>query len=374
MQRGRGSGRQKGMRLSQKGAAAALAVILAALILGCASGTPASGPSSSRTATVDFGIAAASKDTAGQSRAVPPDIAVSFAKVKAGPDGDRLALLSARTGALLRWLTPTPVNATDEVLSLRGGWVYYVRFPMNLEPGARSAGPAVWRIRVTGGPAQLVQTGASDYALSPDGRAVAYVTTTGNAVDVVARDLATGKRNTITLAAKPDPAANNWPPAVPGLTWAPDDRHLAVQFEPTAAFSTVLAFSAFTARTIRDGRTPPSSCLAAAHGQCQESGPAYLASGALSYLEWLSTTGAGRTSLLAWSPGQRPATLVTFPAVAPLSFYDMTSQGQAVWAAYQARPMAPQLLWRWTGGAPVKIATMPPRGASAYNGAGSVAW
>ena len=93
--------------------------------------------------------------------------AASLATIPAKPDlglGDRLALLSSRTGDTLRWLTPQPEDASDMVLSVRGGWVYFVSDPID----ARS--PAIWRVRVAGAGPQLVQAGASEYAVSPDGR------------------------------------------------------------------------------------------------------------------------------------------------------------------------------------------------------------
>ena len=40
-----------------------------------------------------------------------------------------------------------------------------------------------------------------------------------------------------------DGGANNWPPGITSLTWAPDDVHLAVQFSLTAAINSVLARS-----------------------------------------------------------------------------------------------------------------------------------
>jgi hypothetical protein len=48
---------------------------------------------------------------------------------------------------------------------------------------------------VTGGPARLVQPGATDYAVSPDGRAVAYKISAdhGDVVELVARNLITGR-------------------------------------------------------------------------------------------------------------------------------------------------------------------------------------
>jgi hypothetical protein len=236
-------------------------------------------------------------------------------------------------------------------------------------------GPAIWRVRVTGGPPQLVQAGASDYAVSPDGRAVAYVTSTDRTVEIVARNLATGQRNTIVLATRPAPRSNNWPPEVSGLTWSGDDAHLAVQFQLTAAIGSVLTFDAFTAATISDGRTGPPPCPAATHDQCAESDPAYLASGALSYvIQRLSGSGAVRANLVTWRAGQPATTLLSFPGGPPPQAYAMTARGQAIWVSGPAQPKGRWTLWRWSGGTLVRIITFPALGASPYYGVDAITW
>jgi hypothetical protein len=358
------------VRKARCGTAAALAMAVAALTAGCEGGTPASGPASAHPAAATASIRAGTAST------VPPVFAASFTPATAGSAGDRLALLSSRTGDLLRWLTPQPDRATHEMLSVRDGWVYFVRYPIDLGSPSGSRSPAIWRVRVAGGRAQLVQAGASDYAVSPDGRAVAYVIGAdhGDDVEVVARNLVTGRRNTIIMAARPDPGANNWPPGVFGLTWAPDDVHLAVQFQLTAAINSVLVFDAFTATTIRDGRTAPTPCTVAYNYQCEGFDPAYLASGALTYvIQRLSRSGAARVSLVAWRAGRR-TTLLSFPAGMQTQFYDMTAQGQAIWVSGPARPKGPWMIWRWSGGAPVEIIALPALGASSYYGVGAIAW
>jgi hypothetical protein len=354
------------------GAAAALAVAIAVLAAGCTGGTPGSGVSPAHPAVAILGAGTKAAST------VPAVFAVSFEPARPGRGlGDRLALLSSRTGVRLRWLTPSLDRATDQVLSVRDGWVYFVRSPLDI--GGRpsgSPGPAIWRVRVSGGRAQLVQAGASGYAVSPDGRVIAYVTSAdhGDVVEVVTRNLATGRRNTISLAARPDPAANNWPPEISGLTWAPDDVHLAVQFQPTAAISSVLAFGAFTATAIGDARTPPAPCPAASRDQCEESDPAYLASGALTYLvQRQSGSGDARVSLVAWQAGHT-ATLLSLPAGTPVQSYAMTGQGQPIWASGPAQATGPQTIWHWSGGAPAKITRLPPLGASPYYEVGAIAW
>lgn len=357
-------------RKARRGTVTALAIPVAALAAGCAGGAPASGSASAHplTATLSMG--------AGTSSTVPSVFAASFEPATAGSLGDRLALLSSRTGHLLRWLTSQPDRATDGVLSVRDGWVYFVRYPFDLRSPLDSRSPAIWRVQVTGGRAQLVQAGASDYAISPDGRAVAYVIGAdhGNVVEVVVRNLATGRRNTIIMATKPDPDANNWPPGVFGLTWAPDDVHLAVQFQLTAAINSVLVFDAFTATTIRDGRTVSAPCPVADYSACGEVDPAYLASGALSYMiQQVSRSGFSASAILvAWQAGHR-TTLLSLPGGAS-QIYDMTAPGQAIWVNGPAQPKGPWTIWRWSGGAPVEIIALPPLGASPYYGVGAVAW
>jgi hypothetical protein len=347
-----------------RGTAAALAMAAAAMAGGCAGGTPASGTASARPVAATAGMAAGAPST------VPPVFVASLTPAKAGRDGDRLALLSSRTGAVLRWLTPQPQGATDEVLSERDDWAYFVSYPVDITSPLHTPSPAIWRVRIAGGRAQLVQAGATGYAVSPDGRAVASVVSAdhGDVLELVARNLVTGRQNTIIMATKPAPGANNWPPNILDLTWAPDDVHLTVQFQLTGAINSVLVFDAFTAATAGDGRTAPAPCPVG--DWCGEFDPAYLASGALTYLiQRVSRSGAARASLVAWQAGRR-TTLLSFPAGAP-PFYDMTEQGQAIWVDDPARPQGPWTIWRWTGGAPEKIGSL---GAAPYYGVGAITW
>jgi hypothetical protein len=67
-------------------------------------------------------------------------------------------------------------------------------------------------------------------------------------------------------------------------------------------------------------------------------------------------------------------TLLSFPAGMQTQYYDMTPQGQAIGVSGPAQPKGPWMIWRWSGGAPVKIATLPPLGGSPYYGFGAIAW
>lgn len=356
------------MRFSGKacrGAVVALAVTVTAMAAGCTGGTAASGPASAHP------VAAITRQGAGTASTVPAVFAASFALSPAGTGGspgERIALLSSRNGALVRWLTPRQKGVYDSVLSVRDGWVYFLR-------SATARPVATWRVRLTGRPAQLVQAGATGYAVSQDGRAVASVVSAdhGNVVELVTRNLVTGRRNTIILATKPAPGANNWPPNVLSLTWAPDDVHLAVQFQLTAAINSVLVFDAFTATTIGDGRTAPAPCPAADNDQCGGLDPAYLASGALTYfIQRLSRSGTASASLVAWQAGHL-RTLLSF-TTGVTQVYDMTTQEQAIWADGPAAPKQSWTIWRWSGGSPVKVTTLPPLGKSPYYGVLAIAW
>ncbi len=44
------------------------------------------------------------------------------------------------------------------------------------------------------------------------------------------------------------------------------------------------------------------------------------------------------------------------------------------WASGPARPKGPWTIWRWSGGAPVKITTLPALGASPYYGVSAITW
>jgi hypothetical protein len=303
---------------------------------------------------------------AGAAGTFPAVFAASLQGSATASSGEGIAVLSSQTGDLLRWLTPLQNGVTDSVLSMHDGWVYFRR-------NAGSGPAAIWRVPVAGGGAQLVQTGGIQYAVSPDGDAVASVITAdnGTVVEIVASNLATGQQNTIVMATNPDNNANNWPPGVFSLTWAPDDTHLAVQFAPTAAINTVLVFDAFTATTISDGVTAPAPCVLTS-SQCAELDPDYLASGALTYIvQQISASGIVSDSLVTSQAGG-VTTLVSLPP-GELLTYDMTAQGQAIWADAPAEAKGPWTIWRWSGGAPVEITALPPVGAP-YYGVGAIAW
>jgi hypothetical protein len=191
-------------------------------------------------------------------------------------------------------------------------------------------------------------------------------------LELVTRNLVTGQHNTIIMAAKVFPG-NNWPPGVSSLTWAPDDVHLAGQFGLTAAINDVQVSGAFTARTLSHSRTAPTPCTATDKPACEESDPAYLASGALTYVvQQIPGNRTASSSLAAWRAG-RLTTLLSVPA-GPSPFHDMTAQGQPIWAGHPAKPKGPWTIWHWSGGAPAEITAPPPPGAPPDYGIGGITW
>ena len=140
---------------------AALILAVAAMVTaGCGAATPQA-PSA--------GSAAVDRIPAARA-ATPPVFAGTLMPARSGRAWP-VGVFSSATGRLLRTLARPPGGVADWVLSVGGGWVY---FAATLRAGAPSA---VWRVLLSGGPARLVATGATDYALSPDGRIAACVVT-----------------------------------------------------------------------------------------------------------------------------------------------------------------------------------------------------
>jgi hypothetical protein len=228
--------------------------------------------------------------------------AVSFSFISPTADrgalGERIALLSSRNGALLRWLTPRQDGTFDAALSVQDGWIYCSR-------GVASV--SIWRVRIAGGRARLVRPGAAGcavcpdagHAVSPDGRAVADVISAdhGDVLELVARNLATGRQNTTMIATRPSPDANNWPPGISSLTRAPADAHLV--------------FGAFTAATLGDSRIAPSTCTLTGNPNARSSiRPTWPAARSPT-----SSSGslAAEPPVPAWWRGRRPDDLVLLP-------------------------------------------------------------
>ena len=273
-----------------------------------------------------------------------------------------VAVFSSATGHLVRWLARPPGGASDLVLGVRGGWVYFAALRGGAPPG-------VWRVPLTGGPARLLRAGTPGYAQSPDGRMAAWVVTVnhGRTTAVVVSNRVTGHRRTIVVATR-QPGEMTLP-GVGSLAWAADDTHLAVEVVYAAFASDVIVVNARTAATIADGRKVPCP------GGCAAKFPSYLRTGALAYVtEQLRATGPTAITLVRWAGGHRAKHLVTLWAgrAAPpiVSGESTTPQGAAIWVL-QTGPPARYTIWRWSGSTPVRVKTFPARG---YDGPANIAW
>ena len=265
-----------------------------------------------------------------------------------------VGVFSSATGRLLRQLTAPQAGASDLVVAVRGGWVYYAAW--------RRAGllSGVWRVPLAGGPARLVQAGAITYVLSPDGRMAASLVDVdhGRTAEIVVTNLVTGHRSTIVIATS---RPGYGTVGVTNLAWAPDDTHLAVQVVDAAFASDVMVFDTRTARSLPDGRTVPCP------GRCAAKFPAYLRTGTLTYVtQQLPPHGTSLITLVSWTGGQ-PTKLVTLAAgpLPEVQGVSTTPQGTAIWVLQTQTSAGSRLawrstIWRWSGGPPVQVMTLPP--------------
>jgi hypothetical protein len=265
-----------------------------------------------------------------------------------------VGVFSSATGRLLRVLTEPSAGTADMVLGVHNGSVYFTVL--------RGAGaPSVWRVPLTGGQAVLVHAGATDYALSPDGRVAAYVTTAdaGQTTELVVSNAVTGQHRTIVRVSYPPGVT---PLGLTNLAWAPDDTHLAVEAVYAAFASDVLVFNARTARTLSDGLKVP--CPDA----CAAKMPSYLHSGTLTYVAEQLALNSSAITLVSWAGGHL-AKLVTMwagPGSPPIVQGESTApQGTAIWVLASqtwtaGRFTVRDTIGRWSGGPPVTVRTLPP--------------
>ena len=170
----------------------------------------------------------------------------------------------------------------------------------------------------------------------------------------------TGHRRTIVMVSN---QRVHDPIGVTNLAWAPDDTHLAVEIQYAAFASEVIVLNARTAQTIADGRKAPCP------GACAAKFPAYLRTGALTYLteQLLDTTSA--ITLVSWPGGTVAKQLVTIrngPGGMPIVQGESTTpQGAAIWVLEtqtraNGRFTDRYTIWRWPGGKPIQVKTLPP--------------
>jgi hypothetical protein len=330
---------------------AAVTLAAATVIAGCGAATPRA---------TGTGLAAVAR--APRARAVTPPVFAATLDPRHG-ENSRVGLFSSATGRLLRWLDRPPRTVSDVVLGVRAGWVYFTQW-------RAGAPPDVARVPLTGGRARLVRAGTADYALSPDGRMAGYVATVPRGhrknTEIVVTNLATGHRRTIVMVTGQPVAGTQI--GVTNLAWSPDDTHLAVEVVYSAFSSEVKVLDARTARTVTDGRTAPCP------GACAAKFPAYLSTGALTYLaDGLGGSGPATIALVSWAGDHRAKRLVTIRTggASPLFYGESTTpRGAAIWAL-EKQTGAGYVIERWSAGHPVQLRTPPPHG---FTGLFGIAW
>jgi hypothetical protein len=145
----------------------------------------------------------------------PPDSFVTVVRGGAGADSGDLAVVSTRTGKMLRSLAP----ATSTTFTVTGDrkWVY---FESSMDPG-------IYRVPYAGGAATKVADGTEITRLqvSPDGSRLAWQATSGNRPAVRVHDLASGSERVLAV---PGPLTGPRVITLGDWVWSPDGRQLAV--------------------------------------------------------------------------------------------------------------------------------------------------
>jgi hypothetical protein len=222
----RGRARRRGRRL-QLGSAAVVAVMLVAILAGLVW---------FRGGSTTNGSVIAAPPAAGET------VVAAF--------GDRIALLSASDGHVLRTLVEGSEAAGVSIVAPTpdGAWVYFGRGT----PTCGDQTPTIWRVPTGGGPVERVAAGWAP-RLSPDGRflALAALRSASRGCEqanvLVVRDLTTGTEQKL-----------DYGPDIQGVTpvaWSPDSTRL-VTVSPPVTYGQVEVTSSGL-RQLEPPRLPP---------------------------------------------------------------------------------------------------------------------
>jgi len=137
----------------------------------------------------------------------------------------RIEVRSSRTGRVIRTLATNVAKVRGlPVLALTpSGTLFFDDYARTREQ--------ILSVPLAGGPLTVVARNASEPAVSPDGRMLAYVTNTDGASApeaIVVRDLVTGAERRWTFATQ------GWPD-VAAMSWSPDGRSLSFTLGPSQA-------------------------------------------------------------------------------------------------------------------------------------------
>ena len=264
-----------------------------------------------------------------------------------GQRGKGLATFSSADGRLLRWLVRSKLEPLPVAVSPAGRWVYFYNRAVQVAgcPRTGFAEPVLWQVRVQGGRPRRVGINTTSIAFSLDGRMVARTASSncGRTVWILVRDRRTGSTRRILLAR--NAVTSNNPIFTAKLSWAPDDRHLAVAVSPAAAIN---GLAVIDARRATDISTAPAiRPCAGGRDECLD--PGFDIRGRLTFLKWRNQLTSVPEWVLRWHQG-RVIRLFRLSrnqsAGAPASIAaDRT--GTAVLLEGGLRP---RQIWRWSGG------------------------
>ena len=293
---------------------------------------------------------AASGEGPGPGRASYPSSFV--AAVSGGRGSSGLAVFSTVDGHLTKWLHHSTRGPLPIAISPDGRWVYYynsLTLPLGGCPKTGFAEPTLWRVRASGGRPQRTGLRTTNIAFSPDGRMAAHASVRhcGRIMLAVVMDRRTGAVRTIVLDHNAPTASA--PDFFPLLSWAPDDKHLAVGLSRTPVLSFVYLVNARRATSILN--LPPIRPCAERNTVCLD--PAFDIRGRLTLLRFKNQAGS-RESVVRW----RHRHLTRLVALTrDQSDYDTASiaTDRAGSAVLIQGGLHAVKIWRWSGVQPVLI-------------------
>jgi hypothetical protein len=260
-----------------------------------------------------------------------------------------LAVFSSSDGHLLHWLVRSASQPVPVAVSPGGTWVYYY-YPAAPKPPCPATGftePQLWRVRVTGGRPQRTGIHTTDLAFSPDGKMLAYTAARkcGQTLLIVVRDLRTGM--TRRIAAAHNDLSGNGVISAAELSWAPDDVHLAVAVEPSAAINAMVVIDASRATDIT--RTQPiAPCVSPPSTPAQVGclDPSFAVDGRLTFLNTVETGSRSGEWVVRWQNRHAVRLFRLSRAMAFTAGIAVDRSGNAL----LLEEFGPSDIWRWSHG------------------------
>jgi WD40-like Beta Propeller Repeat len=296
-------------------------------------------------------VPAAARSASGSSRLEPgrgyPAAFVASVSRDSGMVSRGLAVFSSKDGHLARWLVRSARSPVPVAVSPDNRWVYYYNQAAPLRGRCPRNGftePALLRISARGGRAQRAGIRTTSIAFSPDGRMVAYTSARhcGSVVWIIVHDRQAGTTRRILLA-RNAPTSNN-PIFSARLSWAPDDRRLAVAVWPAAAINVISVIDA--RRAVR----MPAHAIRPCNGQNDEClDPAFDLRGRLTFLKWLNKTGSFSEWVVRWQKGSA-IRLIRLSRNQSAGYSASIAVDRAGNAILLEGGLRQHEIWRWSGG------------------------